>query len=153
MGNGFPIGSIIIAPHIEAKYGMLGTTFGGNHLACAAALAVLEIIDRDSLIKNAKQTGEYLLDRLLQTKGIENVRGRGLMIGFDVPEELKNLKKNLLYDRHIFTGEAKPNVIRLLPSLALTKEQVDEFMDALEEEIMILKSSIFASHQDGMPVA
>lgn len=153
MGNGFPIGSIIIAPHIEAKYGMLGTTFGGNHLACAAALAVLEVIDRDSLIKNAKQTGEYLLDRLLQTKGIENVRGRGLMIGFDVPEELKNLKKNLLYDRHIFTGEAKPNVIRLLPSLALTKEQVDEFMDALEEEIMILKSSIFASHQDGMPVA
>jgi len=139
MGNGFPIGGILIAPHIKPKHGMLGTTFGGNHLACAAALAVLEVIEEENLIENAKETGEYLLNSLKRINGIENVRGRGLMIGFDVPEEQKDLKKNLLYNQHIFTGEAKPNVIRLLPSLAITKEHAKQFIDALIEEISLLQ--------------
>jgi len=138
MGNGFPIGGILIAPHIQPKHGMLGTTFGGNQLACAAALAVLEVIEQEGLIEKAKQTGDYILSRLSAIDEIKNVRGRGLMIGFDVPPELKDLKKNLLYNHHIFTGEAKPNVIRLLPSLALTEAQADEFLEALEAEIAAL---------------
>ncbi|HEX8279375.1 MAG TPA: aminotransferase class III-fold pyridoxal phosphate-dependent enzyme [Segetibacter sp.] len=138
MGNGFPIGGILIAPHIQPKHFMLGTTFGGNHLACAAALAVLEVIDEEGLIENAKRTGKHLLDQLAMIDEIENVRGRGLMIGFDVPAALKDLKKNLLHKHHIFTGEAKPNVIRLLPSLAITTEQADEFIEALKEEIAAL---------------
>lgn len=140
MGNGFPIGGILIAPHIKPKYGMLGTTFGGNQLACAAALAVLEVLEKDNLIEQARQRGTYLLNRLKAVKGIENVRGRGLMIGFDVPEELKDLKKNLLYKHQVFTGEAKPNVIRLLPSLAIARKQVDEFLELLQEEINQLKA-------------
>jgi acetylornithine/N-succinyldiaminopimelate aminotransferase len=135
MGNGFPIGGILIAPAIQAKHGMLGTTFGGNQLACAAALAVLEVIEEEDLITNAKTQGDYLMEQLRSIKGLQNVRGKGLMIGFDVPEELKNLKKKLLFDFKIFTGEAKPNVIRLLPSLALTRKQVDDFLESLIEAI------------------
>lgn len=141
MGNGFPIGGILIAPHIKAKHGMLGTTFGGNHLACAAALAVLEVMEEEKLIDIAKQRGMYLINRLKAIDGINNVRGRGLMVGFDVPEELKDLRKKLLYDFNIFTGEAKPNVIRLLPSLAISRKQVDEFLDALQEAIAEIKSA------------
>jgi len=140
MGNGFPIGGILISPKFEAKYGMLGTTFGGNHLACAAALAVLEVMEQENLIEHAKQCGSYLLNRLKTIDGIENVRGRGLMIGFDMPEKLKDLRKNLLWEHHIFTGEAKPNVVRLLPSLAITRKQVDEFLDELKEEVENLLS-------------
>ena len=139
MGNGFPVGGIVIAPHLKAVHGMLGTTFGGNHLACTAALAVLEVIEQDNLLANAEQTGNYILSRLADIEGLKNVRGRGLMIGFDVPEELKDLRKNLLNKHKVFTGEAKPNVIRLLPSLALTIEQADEFLLALEAEILSLK--------------
>lgn len=135
MGNGFPVGGILIAPYIKPKHGMLGTTFGGNHLACAAALAVLEVIEEEKLIDIAKQRGMYLLNRLKAIDGIENVRGRGLMIGFDVPAPLKDLRKKLLNDFYIFTGEAKPNVIRLLPSLAISRKQVDEFLEALQEAI------------------
>jgi acetylornithine aminotransferase len=138
MGNGFPIGGILLAPKFQPKHFMLGTTFGGNHLACAAALAVLEVIEAEGLIENAKRTGRYLLDQLSIIDGIKNVRGRGLMIGFDVPNELKDLKKNLLYKHYIFTGEAKPNVIRLLPSLALTTKQVDHFISSLKQEIEAL---------------
>ncbi|HNP23663.1 MAG TPA: aminotransferase class III-fold pyridoxal phosphate-dependent enzyme [Panacibacter sp.] len=139
MGNGFPVGGLLIAPHIKPKHGMLGTTFGGNHLACAAALAVLEVIEEEKLIDVAKQRGQYLLNRLKAIDGIENVRGRGMMIGFDVPEEIKDLRKKLLTDFFIFTGEAKPNVIRLLPSLSITRKQVDEFLDTLKEAIAELK--------------
>lgn len=139
MGNGFPVAGILIAPHFKPKHGMLGTTFGGNHLACAAALAVLEVIDDEGLIEQAKQRGMYLLNRLKKIDGIENIRGRGLMIGFDVPQELKGLRQNLLFKQNIFTGEAKPNVIRLLPSLAITRKQVDEFLEALQEEINELR--------------
>ncbi len=140
MGNGFPVGGILIAPHIQPKHFMLGTTFGGNHLACAASLAVLEVIEKENLVQHAEATGNYLLKNLSQLQGIKNVRGKGLMIGFDVPEYLKDLKKNLLNKHHIFTGEAKPNVIRLLPALNITTTEADEFLEALKKEIKILSN-------------
>jgi acetylornithine/N-succinyldiaminopimelate aminotransferase len=135
MGNGFTVAGIIIAPHIKPKHFMLGTTFGGNHLACAASLAVLEVIEDEKLMGNAVMVGKYLKDQLEQIPDLKNVRGRGLMIGFDVPEELKDLKKNLLWNQKIFTGESKPNVIRLLPSLALKRRDAEDFIEALKEEI------------------
>jgi acetylornithine aminotransferase len=135
MGNGFPIGGILIAPHIQPKHGMLGTTFGGNHLACAAALGVAEVMKQENLIKNAGEVGSYLINELKKIDAIKNVRGEGLMIGFDVPEEIKTLRKDLLFQHHIFTGEAKPNVIRLLPALSLSKKQADDFLKALKETI------------------
>jgi acetylornithine/N-succinyldiaminopimelate aminotransferase len=130
MGNGFPIGAISIAPKIQPAYGMLGTTFGGNHLACAAALAVLEIIEQDNLLQNAADVGGYLIDELKKFKQVTEVRGRGLMIGIDLPAEYAHAKKDLLFKHHIFTGEAKPNVIRLLPALNLTKAHADQFLEA-----------------------
>lgn len=132
MGNGFPIGGIIISPALKAKHGMLGTTFGGNHLACAAALAVLEVIEKENLIQHASKVGEFLMASLTSISSISGVRGMGLMIGFDVPEQLKNLRKNLLFKNRIFTGEAKPNVIRLLPSLALSLEDAAYFIQQLK---------------------
>jgi acetylornithine/N-succinyldiaminopimelate aminotransferase len=135
MGNGFPVGGIIISPHIKAKHFMLGTTFGGNHLACAAALAVLEVIRDADLMKNAEEKGGSLIKILSQFPQLENVRGRGLMIGFDVNGDLKNLRKDLLSKHYIFTGEAKPNVIRLLPSLALGQTEIDQFKEAISSEI------------------
>jgi len=138
MGNGFPVAGIIVAPHIKPKHFMLGTTFGGNHLACAAALAVLEVIESEKLMGNAVMVGKYLRDELQSIPDLKNVRGRGLMIGFDVPEELKDLKKNLLWNQKVFTGEAKPNVIRLLPSLALKKRDAEDFIESLKEEISVL---------------
>lgn len=139
MGNGFPVAGTIIAPHIKPKLFQLGTTFGGNHLACAAALAVLEVIEEEKLMGNAVMVGKYLRTELEAIPELENVRGRGLMIGFDVPEKLKDLKKNLLWNQKIFTGEAKPNVIRLLPSLALKKKDAEQFIDAAREEITLLQ--------------
>ena len=144
MGNGFPVGGILIAPYIQPKHGMLGTTFGGNHLACAAALAVLEVMEKEQLIEMAKQRGMYLMNQLKRIEGIENVRGRGLMIGFDVPERLKGLKKLLLDKYNVFTGEAKPNVIRLLPSLALSRKHADEFLEALTDAIAELENTPIA---------
>jgi len=142
MGNGFPVAGIIIAPHLQSKHGMLGTTFGGNHLACAAALAVLEVMEEEKLMANATETGNYLLEGLRKIEQLQNVRGKGLMIGFDVPENLKDLRKNLLFNHHIFTGEAKPNTIRLLPSLALRKKDADQFLESLEEEIQVLAGAV-----------
>lgn len=136
MGNGFPVAGAVIAPHIQPKYGMLGTTFGGNHLACAAALAVLEVLEEEQLLNNAAATGNYLLEELRKMPQLGNVRGRGLMIGFDMPGDKTGLKKNLLVKHRIFTGEAKPNVIRLLPSLALKKEEADIFLEALYKELL-----------------
>lgn len=133
MGNGFPIGGILIAPHIAPKYGMLGTTFGGNHLACAAALAVVEVMEQENLLANAASCGTYLMEALSKIPQLQNVRGRGLMIGFDVADEIKDLKKVLLQEFKVFTGEAKPNVIRLLPSLAITKQEIDLFLDRLQK--------------------
>lgn len=141
MGNGFPVAGIIVAPYIKPKHFQLGTTFGGNHLACAAALAVLEVIEEEKLMGNAVMTGKYLREELEKIPQLENVRGRGLMIGFDTPEELKDLKKNLLVNQKIFTGEAKPSVIRLLPSLALKKRDAEQFIESIKEEIHNLVSS------------
>ena len=140
MGNGFPIGAIIIAPHLQPKHGMRGTTFGGAHLACAAALAVLEVIEGEGLIANAAETGNYLMAELKKIPQLMRVRGKGLMIGFDLPDTLKDLRKNLLWHQRIFTGEAKPNTIRLLPSLALRKKDADEFLEAIQEEILAMQA-------------
>jgi acetylornithine/N-succinyldiaminopimelate aminotransferase len=130
MGNGFPVGGIIISPKILPAYGMLGTTFGGNHLACAAGLAVLEVMEQDNLIQNAAEVGDYLISELKKFKQVKEVRGRGLMIGIELPEELAGARKELLFKHHIFTGEAKPNVVRLLPALNLTKAHADRFLGA-----------------------
>jgi len=133
IGNGFPIGAISISPKIQPAYGMLGTTFGGNHLACAAALAVLEVMEEDNLIQNADECGGYLIEELSKFKQVNEVRGRGLMIGIDLPAEFAHAKKDLLFKHHIFTGEAKPNVIRLLPALNLTKAHADQFLEAFDK--------------------
>jgi len=135
MGNGFPIGAISISPKIKPSYGMLGTTFGGNHLACAAALAVLEEIEANNLMQNAADVGAYLIDELKKFEQVIEVRGRGLMIGIELPEELSNVRKELLYKHHIFTGEAKPNVVRLLPALNLTKAYADQFLEAFAQTL------------------
>ena len=135
MGNGFPVAGISIAPKLHPKYFMLGTTFGGNHLACAAALAVLEVMEENNLMENATAVGNYLMEELKKIPGIKEVRGRGLMIGIELPEELKEVKKNLLFTHKIFTGEAKPNVIRLLPALNITKREADLFLTALKTEL------------------
>ena len=131
MGNGFPVAGLVIHPKFKAKTGMLGTTFGGNPLACAAALAVLEVIEKESLIEAARVNGAYLLSELEKIKGVLNLRGRGLMVGFDLPEELKDLRQRLLSEFHIFTGEAKPNTVRLLPTLNITKAEIDELIFAV----------------------
>ncbi|MNK10040.1 Acetylornithine/acetyl-lysine aminotransferase [compost metagenome] len=133
MGNGFPIAGISIAPKFKPWHGQLGTTFGGNHLACAAALAVLEVIEKENLMKNAEEIGTYLIEELKKFEQVKEVRGRGLMIGIELPEELAHVKKDLLFKHFIFTGEAKPNVIRLLPALNLTKENADDFLKAFAE--------------------
>ena len=135
MGNGFPVAAISIAPKIQPKHYMLGTTFGGNHLACAAALAVLEVISSEQLMRNAGEVGGYLIAELKKMPRIREVRGKGLIIGIDLPEELKDVKKNLLFKHKIFTGEAKPNVIRLLPALNIGKPEADIFLEALSKEL------------------
>ncbi len=135
MGNGFPIGGILIAPHIQPRHFQLGTTFGGNHLACAAALAVLEVMEEEQLIHNAIIVGNYLMKELSEIDVVQNLRGRGLMIGFDLPESHAKLRSRLLNEYHVFTGEAKPNTVRLLPSLALTMEDADMFIDRLKKAI------------------
>ncbi len=133
MGNGFPVAGISIAPKFKPWHGELGTTFGGNHLACAAALAVLEIMEQDNLMQNAEEVGNYLIAELNKFEQVKEVRGRGLMIGIELPEELAQVKKELLFTHRIFTGEAKPNVIRLLPALNLNKVQADEFLTAFRK--------------------
>lgn len=130
MGNGFPVAGISIAPKFKPWHGMLGTTFGGNHLACAAGLSVLEVMEQDELMKNASEIGAYLQQELRTFKQVNEVRGLGLMIGIDLPAEFAHVKKDLLFKHHIFTGEAKPNVIRLLPALNLTKDHADRFLEA-----------------------
>ena len=134
MGNGFPIGGVLIAPTIEAKKGMLGTTFGGNHLACAAAIAVLDVIKEENLIDNAAEVGVYLKEQLKHCNGIKAIRGKGLMIGVELETEYADLRDKLLFENNIFTGGAKNNVMRLLPPLSITKEEIDTFIDALKKQ-------------------
>ncbi len=132
MGNGFPIGGVLIHPKFEAKYGLLGTTFGGNHLACAAGLSVLETIENEQLIANAATIGDYLMTQLAQLDGVVEVRGRGLMIGVEFDSPTADLRKHLLYKQHVFVGSASnPNVIRLLPPLTLSKAEADLFLEKL----------------------
>ncbi|MEY4202470.1 MAG: hypothetical protein RL013_171 [Bacteroidota bacterium] len=133
MGNGFPVGGVWVGPQFRSWHGMLGTTFGGNPLACAAALAVAEVIESESLMQNAAETGIYLMTQLKACSGITEVRGRGLMIGIDLPAEKSDLRKRLLHKGRVFTGEAKPNVVRLLPSLALTRTEADHFLEKFYE--------------------
>ena len=128
MGNGFPIAGVWIAPHILPRHGMLGSTFGGNPLACAAGLAVAEVIASEQLLENARHIGNYLLESLRALLGPSRVRGRGLMIGLELPAELGPLRERLLYEKGIFTGEAKPNVLRLLPPLNLNQAEADYFL-------------------------
>lgn len=135
MGNGFPIGGIAIAPKFKASYGLLGTTFGGNHLACAAAVSVLDVIKEEKLLENAASVGSYLIDELRKFDKVLEVRGRGLMIGIELPTELSTVKMDLLMKNKIFTGEAKPNVIRILPALNISKEIADRFLTALDERL------------------
>lgn len=135
MGNGFPMGGVLIHPDIKAWSGMLGTTFGGNYLAAVAGLAVLEVIEREDLMANAAAMGDYLMAALKKMDVIDAVRGRGLMIGIDLPETHKQVRSNLLHQHRIFTGASNPNTVRLLPSLAVTREQADMFLAAMEKEL------------------
>lgn len=130
MGNGFPIGGVLIAPHFEARPGLLGTTFGGSHLACAAAIAVLEVMEREKLVENAAAVGEYLLGELRKTDGPKEIRGRGLMIGIEIDGSGAEFRKKLLFGKHVFTGGAGASTVRLLPALCLTRELADRFLDA-----------------------
>jgi acetylornithine/N-succinyldiaminopimelate aminotransferase len=132
MGNGFPIGGIICAPKFEARKGMLGTTFGGNHLACVAAISVLEVIEKENLLTNAQTEGDFLIQGLKALPQVKTIRGRGLMIGFEMIDAHSNLKKELLEKFRIFTGEAKNNVIRLLPSLAISRKDSQQFLTSVQ---------------------
>lgn len=136
IANGFPMGAVLISPAIEAKKGMLGTTFGGNHLACAAAIAVLEIMEEENLVENAAATGAYLIEELKKIPEISDVRGRGLMIGFEVDGWTgSDLRKKLLFDHHIFTGGAGKLTVRLLPALNLKRDDADIFLAELKKAI------------------
>lgn len=133
MGNGFPIGGVLISPSIKASYGMLGTTFGGNHLACTAAIAVLDIIENEHLIENAAKIGEYFRTALEGDKAIKEYRGKGLMIGLELNEEYIGLRNRLLFEKHFFTGAAGAGVIRLLPSLTISQATAGSFVTAWKE--------------------
>jgi len=135
MGNGFPIGGVAISSKFKPWHGMLGTTFGGSHLACAAAIAVLEVIKEENLLTNAVDVGTYLLKGLKSLDKISEVRGRGLMIGIELPQELNQIRKDLLFKDHIFTGVANPNIIRLLPSLTISKKDADFFLESLDKRL------------------
>lgn len=132
MGNGFPVGGVLIQPEIEPWYGMLGTTFGGNHLACAAAISVLDVIENEKLVENAERTGNYLMEALAAMNGDFEIRGKGLMIGLEFSFPIAEIRKKLLFDYGIFTGVSGQNIIRLLPPLGLTVEQANEFLAAFE---------------------
>lgn len=133
MGNGFPIGGVLIAPHIKPSYGMLGTTFGGNHLACTAALAVIDIIENEHLVENAARMGEYFFNELGSDKALKEYRGKGLMIGLELKDEYVGLRNRLLFEKHFFTGAAGAQVIRLLPSLTVSQETAESFVCAWRE--------------------
>ena len=133
MANGFPIGGVLISPEIKAVYGMLGTTFGGNHLACTAALAVLDIIEKENLVENAAKIGEYFEAAFKDDKAVKEYRGKGLMIGLELKDEYVGLRNKLLFEKHFFTGAAGAQVIRLLPSLTISQETAKSFVAAWKE--------------------
>lgn len=131
IGNGFPMAGVLISPKFTPVYGQLGTTFGGNHLACAAAIAVLDVMKEENLVENAAKVGAHLLEELKNFKGIKEVRGRGLMIGMEFEEPIKELRQKLLFEEKVFTGVSGTNVIRLLPPLCLSMNEADEFLNRL----------------------
>ncbi|EKD31435.1 MAG: hypothetical protein ACD_77C00332G0008 [uncultured bacterium] len=133
MGNGFPIGGVLISPKIGAVAGMLGTTFGGNHLACTAAIAVIDILEKEKLIGNSIKIGEYIISSLTNSPSIKELRGRGLMIGIVLNEGYEKIRERLLFQKSVFTGSAGSNVIRLLPPLNITKAEADRFIKAYKE--------------------
>ncbi len=137
IANGFPMGAVLISPKFEAVYGQLGTTFGGNHLACAAALAVLDVMEGEGLIENARVVGEHLLSEIksLNNERIKEVRGRGLMIGIELDVPYKEVRQRLLFDKHVFTGCAGTNVLRLLPPLCLSMADADEFLEKIQKTL------------------
>ena len=135
IANGFPMGGVLIGPQFEAWYGMLGTTFGGNHLACAAALAVLDVIESERLIENANEVGEYLLAELRKMSRLKEVRGRGLMIGIEIDGSAAELRRRLLFEKHIFTGGAGATTVRLLPALTVGRKEADRFLASFSELI------------------
>ncbi len=132
MGNGFPVGGLLISPKFKAQKGMLGTTFGGNHLACVAGISVLDVLEEENLIANAEKMGKYLKEKLSEIEQIKEVRGVGLMIGMELPLQLQDVRNKLLFEKHIFTGGSKNNVIRLLPALSITKKEIDIFINNLK---------------------
>jgi acetylornithine aminotransferase len=132
IANGFPMGAVLIAPHFEATKGMLGTTFGGNHLACAAAIAVLDIFESENLVANAREVGEYLIAELRKIPQLKEVRGRGLMIGIEIEGSASEMRLRLLKEHHIFTGGAGATTVRLLPALTVTRKEADKFLVALK---------------------
>lgn len=132
IANGFPMGGVLISPKFTPSYGQLGTTFGGNHLGCAAALAVLDVMESEHLVENAARVGEHLLQELRALPGIREVRGKGLMLGMEFDRPVKELRNRLIYDHHVFTGASGTNVIRLLPPLCLTVGEADEFVEKLK---------------------
>ena len=133
IGNGFPLSAVLIHPKFTPSYGMLGTTFGGNHLACPAALAVLEVMEKESLVENARIIGDYLMEELKTLPNIKDIRGRGLMIGLEFEDSIKELRKKLLYEKGIFTGISGEKVLRLLPPLSITQEEADLFLESIKE--------------------
>ena len=136
MGNGFPIGGILIHPSIKASFGLLGTTFGGNHLACAASLAVLNVLEKDQLMQNAKEVSAYFIEKSKAIPKLKAIKGRGLMLGLEFDFPIAELRKSLIYKHHIFTGSAKnPNLLRILPPLTIQKKHVDIFIEALKKEL------------------
>lgn len=137
IGNGFPMAGLLISPMFTPIYGQLGTTFGGNHLACTAALAVMDVMEQENLVENAHEVGSYLLKELGNMKGIKEVRGRGLMIGMEFEEPIKELRLKLLKEQHVFTGVSGTNVIRLLPPLCLTKAQANQFLERFTKIISV----------------
>lgn len=136
MGNGFPVGGILIHESIKSSYGLLGTTFGGNHLACSATLAVLEVLEKEKLIENANELGCYFDGKAKEIKTIKKVKGRGLMLGLEFDFEVAELRKKLIYNQHVFTGgSANKNLLRFLPALNITRAHIDIFFDALKAEL------------------
>ncbi len=134
MGNGFPIGGVLISPKIKSSYGMLGTTFGGNHLACSAGLSVLNVIEKEGLLNHAEKTSKALVSLLKEIKGIKQIKGKGLMLGVELNTPVKEIRKQLLFDYHIFTGaSANPNLLRILPPLNITTQQLQPFVEALKQ--------------------
>ncbi|MFP4845111.1 aspartate aminotransferase family protein [Winogradskyella sp. PE311] len=139
MGNGFPVGGILIHPSIKASFGLLGTTFGGNHLACAATRAVLEVIEQDNLMQNASEIYEYFIEKAKALPKLKTIKGRGLMLGLEFDFSISELRKTLIYKHYIFTGGAKnPNVLRILPPLTIQKKHVDVFIEALKNELKLI---------------